>query len=281
MCEGPVDYAVCSEDFCKQRAAFLLEFFPDQEIDYISKVIAPLQPLFELVDEEATFDTIYLWFEDDLFCHINLLAVLSLLFQLDLPAEQIGIICVSERKNQKNKLSAYQPDELRDLMAQCLFLSDFELEDFHTLWQLYCSHDHNELWRFYQANLADVALYGVAESIRAHLSRFPSLYNGLNSLEMQLLTAISQNKHSEEDLIKLQVKTQEQFGFGDLQYRAYLKKMKGLYILEGSHVSISSTGEAILRAERYWEHNPHFVWGRCRGSDFQFDGDRLLLRSPS
>src|SRR5690606_20825334 len=75
LCEGPTAEHIDSDDFFKIRKTFFNGFY-DIEID--SKAIK--KELNKLNTPEK-YSEIVLWFEYDLFCHINMVAVISLIQQ--------------------------------------------------------------------------------------------------------------------------------------------------------------------------------------------------------
>ncbi len=276
LCEGPVSYPVCSEEFCKQRAAFFTEHFPEVQKDYLQHVMLPLNDLFLLIEQEAELNEITLWFEYDLFCQLNLLAVLSLLFQLEIPQDQIRIISVSEKNGVAANFSDFETEELKELHETAFIISEEQFENYHSLWQLYCSHNHQLLLPFCDRHLSDGPLPARA-AIKSHLARFPSAENGLNEIENSLLKMIARTPMAQEELWLHARKQLHHYGFGDVQFRWYLSKLKGLFKEEKSKLQLSKTGQALLSHERYWNHMPHYCWGRCSGDAYQYKGGELHL----
>jgi hypothetical protein len=75
LCEGPTTLYIDNDDFIDTREAFLSEYYGlEYHRDAFKNELKKLNHL-------QQFDDIVLWFEYDLFCHINLIAVISLLLQ--------------------------------------------------------------------------------------------------------------------------------------------------------------------------------------------------------
>jgi hypothetical protein len=75
LCEGPTTTIIDSKEFIEARQAFLNVYY-DVEIDeyaYKNEI--------GKLDHIENYTEIVLWFEYDLFCHINLMAVINLLQQ--------------------------------------------------------------------------------------------------------------------------------------------------------------------------------------------------------
>ena len=84
LCVGPTVEEVASPAFIKIRQAFFKSFY---DLTLSKKdLISGLQKL----DDISNFTEIVLWFEYDLFCHINMVAVISLLEQSDLSSRSIS-----------------------------------------------------------------------------------------------------------------------------------------------------------------------------------------------
>ena len=96
LCEGPTTEIIDSEEFFKVRKDFLLEFY-DIEVneEELKREIAVL-------NQPKHFSEIVLWFEYDLFCHINLIAVISLIQQKHISTSALFWSAVVEWKVRKN-----------------------------------------------------------------------------------------------------------------------------------------------------------------------------------
>ncbi|MEC8683400.1 MAG: DUF1835 domain-containing protein, partial [Bacteroidota bacterium] len=77
LCEGPTVEKVGSAEFIAARKKFLKETYKISEADYEQKFVSQLKKLNAI----NAYDEVILWFEFDLFCHINMLAAISYLIQ--------------------------------------------------------------------------------------------------------------------------------------------------------------------------------------------------------
>ncbi|MDP5081329.1 MAG: DUF1835 domain-containing protein, partial [Winogradskyella sp.] len=107
LCEGPTIPAINSEAFFELRAGFLKSCY-DIEVD-TSERIKELSKL----DNVENYSEINLWFEYDLFCHINLLGVINLLHQKEIN-KPLYLICSGRVEGEKNLkgLSELSPAQL-------------------------------------------------------------------------------------------------------------------------------------------------------------------------
>ena len=94
LCEGPTTELIDTQEFLGLRKSFFNSIY-DLEIDEneFHKEINKL-------NHPENYSDIVLWFEYDLFCHLNLVAVISLIKQkgIELP---IYLVCSGRIKGQK------------------------------------------------------------------------------------------------------------------------------------------------------------------------------------
>ncbi len=73
MCWGETDTEIFSDSFIEKRVKSL----KTTDAEYRKVVLEPLKPLFH-----EKFDTVVLWFGDDMFCQMNLITILAYLEQI-------------------------------------------------------------------------------------------------------------------------------------------------------------------------------------------------------
>ena len=178
LCEGKTTYSVGDQDFIEARKAFLKEDYDIDSSGYEEKFGSQL----EIIKNWNKYDEIILWFEYDLFCHINLMACISYLTQVGCK-KPLYLVCsgrVSGEKDLKG-ISELTDQQLQDHYQNRITLTrnDQLLSD--QVWRLYCSDDHLKL----QPILAkDSSFIYLSNCISAHKKRFPEEQSGLNTLEL-------------------------------------------------------------------------------------------------
>lgn len=80
LCEGPTIYDISSEEFLKLRANFFNTYY---EIDLN---IEEIKGELDVLNQPEKYSEIILWFEYDLFCHINMIGIINLIHQKDRPS---------------------------------------------------------------------------------------------------------------------------------------------------------------------------------------------------
>jgi hypothetical protein len=250
LCEGKTETNVGSESFWKTRFDFLHKNYNVSKSWFVEKTLKEYRSLCNHKQQ----DQIILWFEYDLFCQINLLAVISWLKTHRRHAE-ISLICSG---NEDDTGRLYGLSELSDeqLMTRyrnrtILTQDDIEYADY--VWQLYCSDNPIRL-----ENLTDFENYQfdyLSEALVAHLKRFPSIKNGLNELENRLLElSVLDKPKTKKALLGSILKNQGRYGFSDNQYERILGSLKPLFS-SFNPVRLTKKGKEILDGQTsYYSH---------------------------
>jgi hypothetical protein len=242
LCEGKTLSAVGSESFWKTRFEFLNKNYKVSKSWFVEKTLKEYRSLCNHKQQEQ----IVLWFEYDLFCQVNMLAVLSWLKTHRRHAE-ISLVC-SGKEDETDKLYALNElsdDKLVSLYENRTILSQNDLEYADYVWQLYCSDNPIRL-----ENLSDYKNYQfdyLSDAIKVHLQRFPSIKNGLNGVENHILNLAVQEKPKTRKEFLGQILSNQGFhGFGDTQYNRVLSTMKPLFS-SLSPVRLSKIGKEVLQ----------------------------------
>lgn len=241
LCEGKTLTNVGSEIFWKTRFEFLNKNYKVTKSWFIEKTLKEYRSLCNHKQQ----DHIILWFEYDLFCQINMLAVLSWL-KANRKYAEITLVC-SGKEDDSDKL--YGLNELSDeqLLKRyenrtVLTQDDVEYADY--VWQLYCSNNPIRL-----ENLLDFNNYQfdyLSDAVASHLHRFPSIKNGLNEMENNILKlAVETKPTSKKSFLSTLLKNQGSLGFGDTQYDRALTRLRPLFS-SFNPVRLTKTGKEIL-----------------------------------
>jgi hypothetical protein len=241
LCEGKTETSVGSEAFWKTRFDFLHKNYNVSKSWFVEKTLKEYRSLCNHKQQ----DEIVLWFEYDLFCQINMLAVISWLKTYRRHV-QISLVCSGYEDNSERLygLGELADERIRELFDARVSLSQNDIEYADYVWQLYCSDNPIRL-----ENLADFDLYQftyLEEALKTHLRRFPAIKNGLNELENRVLKIASENKSgSKKALMTALLADQGWYGFGDSQYLRILKNLRPLFHTFNP-VRLSKKGKEIL-----------------------------------
>jgi len=276
LCEGKTLTNVGSETFWKARFEFLNKNYKVSKSRFIEKTLKEYRSLCNHKQQ----DKIVLWFEYDLFCQINMLAVLSWLKTHRKYAE-ISLVC-SGKEDETDKmysLGELSDEQLRNLYENRLVLSQDDIEYADYVWQLYCSDNPIRL-----ENLGDYKQYQfkyLSDAIENHLKRFPSIKNGLNRMENNILQlAVDRKPTSKKAFLGTILQNQGGLGFGDSQYDRAISRLKPLFS-SFNPVRLTKKGKEILDSQTSYysciQDNDVFLGGALKYNFlYNTDSDRIL-----
>lgn len=276
LCEGKTLTNVGSESFWKTRFEFLNKNYKVSKSWFIEKTLKEYRSLCNHKQQ----DQIVLWFEYDLFCQVNMIAVISWL-KTHRKYANISLVC-SGNEDETDKM--YGLNELDDEHLLKLYenrvelsMNDIEYADY--VWQLYCSDNPIRL-----ENLTDFGNYRfdyLSDAIKSHLRRFPTIKNGLNDLENNILRlSMDEKPKSKRELLRTVLMNQGNYGYGDTQFERMISNLKPLYT-SFNPVRLTKKGKEILDGQTSYysciQDNDVYLGGALK-YDFLFntESDRIL-----
>jgi len=268
LCEGPTEHHIDSEAFFETRKAFLKNTYNVESKDYKSKFIDEI----EKIRSTDNYSEIVLWFEYDLFCHINLVAVIALLQQklISLP---LSLVCsgrVSGEKELKG-LSELTSQQLIKHYEDKTLLNKDDINTAITIWRIYCGGNHNDIKPFITKPSSFTYL---SNCLKAHLKRFPNTENGLCSIETNILELIHKREiKSLNQLMGYALTYQGYYGYGDTQIQRMVKKLMLFIDNTEEFFKLNKKGVLALEMKQNFskELSNDMVFGGAERLDFQFD----------
>jgi len=244
LCEGSIHENVGSDAFWKKRYAFFEKEIGITKLDYFDKTISELTKLEDL----SNYSEVILWFEFDLFCQVNLMALCSYLLKNYRKDIQYFLVCTGQEKGTKylQTLSDYSPRDYELLFENRIKLSKHDLLFAEECWRKYVENNYVELQQF-NFNRSAKFRY-LQKAIDQHLKRFPDK-NGLNQIQNKILELIEMGYSKKTDILKGLLQWQQKetvYGFGDLQYAIYLDKLKDYYNIDQNQFKLNKKGKLIV-----------------------------------
>ena len=244
FCEGELLKDIGSDDFWRARYSFFEEEYGIGKLEYFDRSIKEIIKL----DDLPKNSEVVLWFEYDLFCQINLLAACAILlknFRKDL---NYYLVCVGKisGKERLQTLSDFLPNEYHSLFENKVKLSKNDLNFAKRCWDIFAENKIEEFSNFSFNQNAKFPY--IQNAINQHLQTFPS-QNGLNQIENKILEVINDGVFSENEIISALLVWQQQetvYGYGDLQYINYLKKLDKNYSIKNSKYYLNKTGKQLV-----------------------------------
>lgn len=226
LCEGKTEVKVGSEQFWKSRFDFLKQSYKITKKQFIDLTLKEYRNLCN----QKTQEKIVLWFEHDLFCQVNMLAVISWLKRYR-KGRKISLVCSGSvlGSDKLYGLSQLSKKQIQNHYKNKIELTQNDIEYADYVWQLYCSNNPLQLQNVQQYQPSKTFTY-LTNGILAHLQRFPSLGNGLNTIENNIITIASEKTlSSKEKFVGAILQNEDRYGFGDLQYFKKLEDLKQLF----------------------------------------------------
>lgn len=277
LCEGPTEIKVDTKSFINKRKEFLNTYYEIEfnEEEYVSEI----QKLSNLDD----YKEIVLWFEYDLFCHINLIAVISLLQQkhVELP---LFLVCSGRIQGEKNLKG------LTELSSGQLFyhydnkqrLTPEDIDLAISAWKTYCGTDHNLLKNYI---IQKSSFKYLTNCLKAHLERFPNLKSGLDILEENILSIIrDKDIKSRNHLLGYALNYQGYYGYSDMQISRIIETLSIFFSEDNEKIVLNRKGhEALLNHHNFsLEIGNDIPFGGVKRLSYQYSKQKnMLIKSIS
>lgn len=265
LCEGPTEIKIDTPSFFNKRKEFLNKYYDIEinEAEYLSEI-----QKFNHLDD---YSEIVLWFEYDLFCHINLVAIISLLQQkhVKTPLYLVSSGRIKSEKNLKG-LTELSNGQLIHHYDNKVKLTPEDIEIAVSVWKTYCGKDHNLLKNYI---IQKSSFKYLTNCLKAHLERFPDLKSGLDILEENILSIIrDRNIKSRNHLLGYALNYQGYYGFTDMQISRIINKLSIFFTEENERIILNRKGhEALLHQHNFSiEIGNNIPFGGVKRFEFQF-----------
>ena len=270
LCEGPCTQEVGSSEFIKLRQKFLKEAYDISPENYQDRFVTQLNKLKATQD----YNHVVLWFEFDLFCHINMLAAISFYLE-NKPNVPFYLVCSKRQKGEEEllPLSQLPLKHLLNHFENKIKLDKEDLEIATLVWELYCGNNPIKLKQ--QIKKTSNFEY-LSSCIRAHIERFPNSRTGINSLEKNVLKLVEQQHiTSMNQLLGYALQYQGYYGYSDSQMERVLNKLSIFYTLENDRLKLTRDGlDALEKKKNFYRDlmNDEY-YGGAKIFDYLYDSD--------
>lgn len=266
LCEGPTQKEINTPEFFKLRKTFL-EYHYKVEYD-----IEKIKTEFDKLNDVSKYTEIVLWFEYDLFCHINLIAAISLIKQKNITLP-LYLVCSGRVEGEKElkALSLLTKNQLLNHYENRVKLTVDDIATAQKAWRIYCESDHNLLKELITRPSNFKYL---SNCLKAHLRRFADTRSGLNTLEYNTLKLIKEHQiKSRHHLLGYCLHYQGYYGFGDLQLKRMIDDLSLFYDEDENTLKLNRNGYLALEHQKnfFKELVNNFELGGINKTDFLYD----------
>ena len=280
LVSGPIISKVGSRKFWHLRQEYFDRQLPNrlampQTLTYQQVVLSEFQKLEEL----HQYDQVVLWFEHDLFCQINLMALLSWMTEQPALSANIELVSIHEFHAVADfrGMGQLAPHHFLELEAQKTTLQPPDLQFAHQAWITYAGTNPQDL-----ATLTAPSAFPYWEqAVLHHLSRFPSTFNGLGDQQQRIVEYLEEQPMSEKSLIRKLLLQSGWWGFGDLQFLEILHTLDPL-LDRKELLQLNAQGLEVLKGTMdYLEiaRDP-FPLGGVMNDQFRWNGAALIPQHP-
>ena len=199
------------------RAEYLSNAY-DSEIDFYHQEVIPE---FNKIISLPEHSVVNLWFEDDLFCQVNLWFVSHLIHDFASPSQ---VSLVRPHTNIQYGFGGLNSDGLENAFKSKVRLSRDEVKLFSSLWALYQHQDHEGILELALKHSERFPFLG--DTAKANLDRFPN--DGSQGRPERTLLDIMKELDSDEfgPVFREFHKRESIYGFGDLQVKRLFDELR-------------------------------------------------------
>jgi len=243
LCDGPLDKVVASNAFWKKRLGFFSQHKICSSDHYQKNVIEEVGRL-KLLDN---YDEVVLWFEYDLFCQVNMLAVCSMIYNVGTTVS-CSLICAGRIENQSKLkgLGELTWEAFEKLFSARKVLEEKDLLFAQSCWERYVLGDKKDLETFdYSSN---TSFNYLKEAMHQHVLRMPDDH-GISSIDIRILSFIKEGHATFNLLVNALLNWQGEetvYGFGDLQYKIYINDLQDYYEFKNETFVLNDKGQELL-----------------------------------
>lgn len=264
--EGPLRLTP-PEQFWPTRQRYLTQTYGEGPATYAEMVTAEVNRL----ENYTHHNEVVLWFEHDLLCQVNLLYLLHWFAPRDLGSTALSLVGIGSHPEKPNfkGLGELSPAQLVALFPQRQLLTAADLALGDRGWHAYAAPTPEGLVQFLREDFTRLPL--LPPALAAHLTRFPSVQNGLNAIEQLLLTIIAESSPATLGLCERFWEETSLFGLGDAQIMNYLREMEQAGLVHvADHITLTALGRRVWQAEAdyrllkprdYWLGGVHVLPG--------------------
>ncbi len=275
LCEGPTEIEVEAEGSIKKREAFLKKYYRIDSSDYEEKFVSQLKKTDNLND----YTEIILWFEYDLFCHINMIAAISLLLRKGIKDIPVYLVCSGRVEHEKKLfgLCELSDNQLKEHYKNKVLLSTDDLELASHIWTLYCESKPQKIAG--QIKI-DSSFEYLSICLRAHLQRFPNMLTGLNILEHNILEMVDNYQIKNiKQLMGYALEYQGYYGYGDMQMKRVLARLFQFLDQTKDRLLLSERGKLALQHKKNFYNTQILDWyyGGVKKYDYLYNNDTHSL----
>ncbi|MBD8836733.1 sigma-70 family RNA polymerase sigma factor [Paenibacillus sp. CFBP 13594] len=243
---GPVAKEMGGTKEQQNRASVLEQQLGIPQTEYLK-----IEELERKLHSFQQYKEIVLWFEYDLYDQTMLSYLLHYFRGQALQNTKLNLLCIDSYPEIEHfrGLGQLTSTQIERLSGSWHVIEKNELQAGAQFWEAYTSTDFRHHLDYLQADTS--ALPFAKAAFKAHLSRLPSVSNGLGLIEQTTLATIRAGVEHPYPLFREVGDKLHILGMGDLEYWAYLRRMT-----EGPHALLQMSGATTF--PNFKQHDEKF-----------------------
>lgn len=221
--EGPIGMQMSDSVLLSMRAAFMNRQHGIPEEMFKTITLQQEKALNKLAKD---VDEVVLWFEHDLYDQLMLCYLLSRLFALPNRFFKLSMLSINQFPGVEffYGLGQLNVDQITQLHYKWLPVNEDQLLLACKVWIAYSASEPHLMATLLEEDLS--ALPFLKKALQANSERYPSLQNGLNTIQQLVLDLIGDGELSPLSLFQKVSKTASHYGLGDLQFWAIVDSIR-------------------------------------------------------
>lgn len=275
LSDGPATLDVGSDEFWSIRTAYMTNAFKVSEEEFREKMLAE----FELISQFTSYAEVALWFEYDLFCQINMLALLHWFNQQERGNTKISLICVGREEGYEKLvgLGEIDPALFPDLFNRRRIMGTQDFAFASDVYEAWCSEDPTDLETY--TLLPSNEFPYLSDALQSHFRRFPSTQTGLSEIEQKIVDLIGSEENEERQIVGRLLQWQKFYGFGDLQFVQVLNQLDPI-LIKGTKIALKPEIKTLLNhGSPIKLIDRNYFLGGAKVADWQWDEQKNELAS--
>lgn len=267
LSDGPSSPDVGSDAWWNIRKAYMSQAFEISPEEFEKKA----EEEFKKIEAFAKYTEVVLWFEYDLFCQINMIAILHWFNQQERGDTKVSLICVGREEGYEKLVGLGElPAEIYpDLFSRRRIMGTADFSFASDVYEAWCSTDPTDLETF--VLLPSNEFPYLSDALQSHFRRFPSAQTGLTEIEQETVNLIQGGVHEERKIIGNLLRWQQFYGFGDLQLFQVLQRLSPI-ISEVPQIDLKPEITAIVTSQQPINTiNRNYSLGGAKVADWQWD----------
>ncbi|WP_261303535.1 DUF1835 domain-containing protein [Paenibacillus andongensis] len=221
--EGPIGMQMSDRVLLFMRAAYMNRQHGIPQGMFKSTTTQQENALDKLAEH---VDEIVLWFEHDLYDQLMLCYLLSRLFVLPNRSFKLALLSINQFPGVEffYGLGQLNVDQITQLHDKWLPVNEDQLLLAYKVWTAYSASEPHLMATLWEEDLS--ALPFLKKALEANSERYPSMQNGLNTIQQLILELIGNEEVPVLSLFQKASKAASHYGLGDLQFWAIVESIR-------------------------------------------------------